>query len=293
MYPALSRDAELPMQVKMVEARDVRETPRLIWLRPLGANHARSRQMRGAKPGKGGVLPKETITPEIAGIRGIPMGQDCHSPNRFEEFDDAASLLDFIARIRRLTGKPIGLKMVVGARGEIDELCRKIRVRGDGPDFIAVDGREGGSGRPRRVSIRSRRSLSRRAKPLRKHCESANTRSGPTYHRAFSNWYAPRICAEGWGGKQDVTCVRRPRSNHRSDQPLAISARCSEGLGETHGLIERPLEIDDTITGKIVATRISDVRRRPGDDVDRLRGGQFRRRRPHEHRQTGNDRRCQ
>ena len=52
---------------------------------------------QGAKPGKGGVLPKEKITAEIAAIRGIPMGEDCHSPNRFEEFDDAPSLLDFVA----------------------------------------------------------------------------------------------------------------------------------------------------------------------------------------------------
>ena len=101
---------------------------------------------QGAKPGKGGVLPKEKITEEIAAIRGIPMGVDCHSPNRFEEFDDAPSLLDFVERVRKLTGKPIGLKMVVGSAAEIDELCREIRKRGDGPDFIAVDGNEGGSG---------------------------------------------------------------------------------------------------------------------------------------------------
>lgn len=101
---------------------------------------------QGAKAGKGGMLPKEKITPEIAGIRGIPMGRDCHSPNRFEEFDDAPSLLDFIERVRRLTGKPVGLKMVVGSVAEIDDLCREIRKRGDGPDFIAVDGNEGGSG---------------------------------------------------------------------------------------------------------------------------------------------------
>ncbi|MDP3720167.1 MAG: FMN-binding glutamate synthase family protein [Acidobacteriota bacterium] len=101
---------------------------------------------QGAKPGKGGMLPKEKITREIAEIRGIPMGIDCQSPNRFEEFDDAASLLDFIERVRRLTGKPVGLKMVVGAAAEVDELCREIRQRGDGPDFIAVDGNEGGSG---------------------------------------------------------------------------------------------------------------------------------------------------
>ena len=101
---------------------------------------------QGAKPGKGGMLPKEKITAEIAAIRGIPMGVDCHSPNRFEEFDAAPSLLDFIERLRTLTDKPIGLKLVVGSTGEIDALCREIRRRGDGPDFIAVDGNEGGSG---------------------------------------------------------------------------------------------------------------------------------------------------
>ena len=101
---------------------------------------------QGAKPGKGGLLPKEKITQEIAEIRGIPLGEDCQSPNRFEEFDDASSLLDFVSRVRQLTGKPIGLKMVVGSRQEVADLCREIRRRGDGPDFIAVDGKEGGSG---------------------------------------------------------------------------------------------------------------------------------------------------
>lgn len=56
------------------------------------------------------------------------------------------TLLDFVARVRRLTGKPIGLKMVVGGHVEIDALCAEMRRRGDGPDFIAVDGKEGGSG---------------------------------------------------------------------------------------------------------------------------------------------------
>jgi glutamate synthase domain-containing protein 2 len=101
---------------------------------------------QGAKPGQGGLLPKQKITAEIAAIRGIPMGVDCQSPNGFTEFDDAASLLDFIRRVRRLTPKPVGLKMVVGSVEEIDDLCRAIRERGDGPDFIAIDGTEGGSG---------------------------------------------------------------------------------------------------------------------------------------------------
>jgi glutamate synthase domain-containing protein 2 len=101
---------------------------------------------QGAKPGIGGLLPKEKITPEIAAIRGIPMGVDCHSPNGFDEFRDAPSLVEFIASVRRLTAKPVGLKMVVGSTAEIDDLCRAIREHGDGPDFIAVDGKEGGSG---------------------------------------------------------------------------------------------------------------------------------------------------
>jgi glutamate synthase domain-containing protein 2 len=101
---------------------------------------------QGAKPGQGGLLPKEKITPEISAIRGIPMGVDCQSPNGFTEFHDARSLLDFIRRVRRLTPKPVGLKMVIGSVDEIEDLCRTIREFGDGPDFIAVDGKEGGSG---------------------------------------------------------------------------------------------------------------------------------------------------
>ncbi len=101
---------------------------------------------QGAKPGRGGLLPKEKITPEIAAVRGIPVGVDCHSPNGFEEFHDAPSLLEFIARVRRLTAKPVGLKLVVGSPAEIEDLCRAMREHGDGPDFIAVDGKEGGSG---------------------------------------------------------------------------------------------------------------------------------------------------
>jgi glutamate synthase domain-containing protein 2 len=101
---------------------------------------------QGAKSGRGGLLPKEKITEEIAAIRGIPMGVDCHSPNRFEECATPGEVLDFIARVRKLTDKPVGLKMVVGASSEIDDLCREIANRGDGPDFIAVDGKEGGTG---------------------------------------------------------------------------------------------------------------------------------------------------
>lgn len=101
---------------------------------------------QGAKPGQGGLLPKDKITQEIADIRGVPMGVDCQSPNGFEECRDAASLLDFIERVRRLTEKPVGIKLAVGTAAQIRDLCDEMVRRGDGPDFIVVDGTEGGTG---------------------------------------------------------------------------------------------------------------------------------------------------
>ncbi len=101
---------------------------------------------QGAKPGQGGLLPKEKITPEIAAIRGIALGQDCQSPNGFAECRDASSLLDFLARVRRLTDKPVGLKLVGGQPTDLDLLCQEMLYRGEWPDFIVVDGAEGGTG---------------------------------------------------------------------------------------------------------------------------------------------------
>ncbi len=103
---------------------------------------------QGAKPGKGGILPARKVTPEIATIRGIPVHTDSISPNRHPEIDSVDDLLDMITRIREVTGKPTGFKTVIGARGWLDDLCRAIRARGleAAPDFITVDGAEGGSG---------------------------------------------------------------------------------------------------------------------------------------------------
>lgn len=75
-----------------------------------------------------------------------PDGRRLPFPQPLRQFDDAPSLLDFVERVRKLTDKPIGLKMVVGSTDEVTALCREMRRRGDGPDFIAVDGHEGGSG---------------------------------------------------------------------------------------------------------------------------------------------------
>ena len=103
---------------------------------------------QGAKPGKGGILPGEKVTEEIAKIRGIKVGEDSISPNRHPEVDSAEDLLDMINRIRDVTGLPVGFKSVVGAYGWIEELCELILERGieSAPDFITVDSGDGGTG---------------------------------------------------------------------------------------------------------------------------------------------------
>ncbi|MGF1457105.1 MAG: FMN-binding glutamate synthase family protein [Alphaproteobacteria bacterium] len=103
---------------------------------------------QGAKPGKGGILPGEKVTPEIAAIRGIPVGTDSISPNRHPEIDSVDDLLDFIERVRMITGKPVGFKAVVGAYGWLEKLCEAIHARGleSAPDFITVDSGDGGTG---------------------------------------------------------------------------------------------------------------------------------------------------
>ncbi len=103
---------------------------------------------QGAKPGKGGILPGAKVTREIAAIRGIPRGEDSISPNRHPEIDSNAALLDFIARVREVTGKPTGFKCVLGAYGWLERLCEEINRRGveSAPDFISVDSGDGGTG---------------------------------------------------------------------------------------------------------------------------------------------------
>jgi glutamate synthase domain-containing protein 2 len=104
---------------------------------------------QGAKPGEGGRLPAKKVTPEIAEIRGIPVGQDSESPDHHKDINSVPELLDFIARLKKLTGKPVGFKTVYGHREDVQELCNEIRKRNEAastPDFIILDGGEGGTG---------------------------------------------------------------------------------------------------------------------------------------------------
>lgn len=104
---------------------------------------------QGAKPGKGGILPGDKVTAEVSAIRGIPVGKDSISPNRHPELETIGDIIDMVQRVRSVTGKPVGLKTVVGSYDWIDELCVAIKKRGiidSAPDFITIDGAEGGSG---------------------------------------------------------------------------------------------------------------------------------------------------
>ncbi len=103
---------------------------------------------QGAKPGKGGMLPGAKVTPQIATIRGIEVGQDSISPNRHPEIKTAGDLLDMIDRIRRVTGKPVGIKAVLGGPEWLDELFGEVNRRGaeSAPDFFTVDSADGGTG---------------------------------------------------------------------------------------------------------------------------------------------------
>jgi glutamate synthase domain-containing protein 2 len=103
---------------------------------------------QGAKPGKGGVLPAAKVTEQIAKIRGIPPHQDSISPNRHRDVGNVDQLLDKIAYIRELTGKPVGVKTAIGGWMFINELGDAVNRRGLewAPDFLAIDGGEGGSG---------------------------------------------------------------------------------------------------------------------------------------------------
>jgi len=121
-------------------------------LRAMGANpYVKMFELKlaqGAKPGKGGILPGEKVNAEIAMIRGIPEGKDSISPNRHREINDFAELLDTVEHIRKVTGKPCGFKTVIGSSDAWTELFELINARGTdcAPDFIAVDGGEGGTG---------------------------------------------------------------------------------------------------------------------------------------------------
>lgn len=102
---------------------------------------------QGAKPGHGGILPAAKVTAEIAEIRGVPMGKDVLSPPTHSAFSTPIGLLEFVKQLRDLSGgKPVGFKLCVGRRREFLAICKAMVKTGITPDFITVDGGEGGTG---------------------------------------------------------------------------------------------------------------------------------------------------
>ena len=132
------RDAEGSMSDDKLREAAAREQVRMIELK----------LSQGAKPGKGGLLPGAKVTEEIARIRGIPAGMDSVSPNGHPEIENISDLLDMIAHIRDVSGKPTGFKTVIGAYGWLETLCEHIQARGaeQAPDFMTVDSGDGGTG---------------------------------------------------------------------------------------------------------------------------------------------------
>ena len=102
---------------------------------------------QGAKPGLGGVLPGAKVSPEIAAARGVPVGRTVVSPPAHSAFSTPTEFVQFVATLRRLSGgKPVGFKLCIGARTEFLSICKAIVDTGISPDFVIVDGSEGGTG---------------------------------------------------------------------------------------------------------------------------------------------------
>jgi glutamate synthase domain-containing protein 2 len=115
------------------------------------ARHVKAFEIKlsqGAKPGKGGVLPGGKVTEEISRIRGIPAGRDSISPNRHYDIANMDQLLEKVVYLRELTGRPVGIKTAIGGWEFINDLCDTVLRRGRefAPDFLHIDGGEGGSG---------------------------------------------------------------------------------------------------------------------------------------------------
>lgn len=101
---------------------------------------------QGAKPGKGGVLPAAKVTKEISEIRHVPIGKDVLSPVNHTAFSNMTELVDFVESIAENTGLPVGIKSAVGKMDQWEELALIMKKTGKGPDFITIDGGEGGTG---------------------------------------------------------------------------------------------------------------------------------------------------
>ena len=150
---------------------------------------------QGAKPGHGGILPAAKVTAEIAATRGVPQGVDCISPARHSAFSTPIEMMAFIARLRELSGgKPVGFKLCIGHPWELMGIVKAMLATGIRPDFIVVDGAEGGTAPRRSSSSTSRHAAARGprvsrepgAGSCREHRRSGRGNRGDGRHSFFS-----------------------------------------------------------------------------------------------------------
>ncbi len=150
-YHAKGGDLVFQIGTGYFGCRDLEGRFEMSRLKDLVAQHPQVKAIeiklsQGAKPGLGGVLPRQKITPEIARIRGIDPTRDCVSPAAHSAFADASSMLDFVERVADETGLPVGIKSAVGEMAFWQDLARLIATTGRAVDFVVVDGGEGGTG---------------------------------------------------------------------------------------------------------------------------------------------------
>jgi glutamate synthase domain-containing protein 2 len=168
---------------------------------------------QGAKPGKGGILPGSKVTPQIAEIRKMKVGETVMSPARHAEFDDVAGLFDFIDHVRSVSKVPVGIKTAIGNPSEIDAIAKAMGDSPErGPDFITIDGGEGGSGAAPEVL------MAHAGLPLRQALVVAND------------------ALTRWGVREDVTVLASGKLIEPSTAALAL-ALGADVVGSARGFM--------------------------------------------------------
>jgi hypothetical protein len=220
---------------------------------------------QGAKPGLGGVLPGAKVTPEIAATRGVPVGQTVISPPAHSAFRTPLELMHFISTLRSLAdGKPIGLKLCVGARTEFLSICKAMLQTGVTPDFVIVDGSEGGTG-----------AAPPGVRRLRRHAADRGADAGaelPGRHRPARSHQDRRL-------GQDHQRLRHCQTGHpgRRLHPLGAGDDVRRRLHSGDEMPHQPLPDRGGHPGPRPGPRTARARQdRPGGQLPAGRGGQRR-----------------
>ena len=198
---------------------------------------------QGAKPGHGGVLPAPKVSDEISLTRGVPIGEDCISPSRHSAFSTPLEMMQFIAELRELSGgKPAGFKLCIGHEWEFLAICKAMLETGIYPDFIVVDGDEGGTGAapleftdhigtPMREGLMLRAQRAGRHRPARAASSSARRQdrhrasTSPARWRSAPTGATPRAAScSRVGCIQSQTLPHRPLPDRRRDAGPACAS---------------------------------------------------------------------